>query len=30
MPHGHLLMTRLTKRAFETIDLMVAEAKKNL
>ncbi|MCU1595163.1 MAG: alpha/beta hydrolase fold protein, partial [Frankiales bacterium] len=28
MPHGHLLATRLTKRAYETMDLMVAEAKK--
>jgi acetyl esterase len=30
MPHGHLLMTRLTKRAYETMDLMIAEAKKYL
>ena len=30
MPHGHLLMTRLTKRSYETMDLMIAEAKRYL
>ena len=30
MPHGYLLMTRLTKRSYETMDLMVAEAKRYL
>jgi len=30
MPHGHLLMTRLTKRSYETIDLMISEANKHL
>ena len=29
-PHGYLLMTRLTKRSYETIDAMIAEAKKHL
>ncbi|MDP9101349.1 MAG: alpha/beta hydrolase [Actinomycetota bacterium] len=28
MPHGYLLMTRLTKRSYETIDLMISEAKR--
>ncbi len=30
MPHGHLITTRLTKRSYETIDLMISEAKKYL
>jgi acetyl esterase len=30
MPHGYLLMTRVTKRATETIDLLVSEAKRYL
>jgi hypothetical protein len=30
MPHGYLLMTRLTKRSYETMDLMIAEAKRYL
>ena len=30
MPHGYLLMTRLTKRAYETMDAMIAEANKHL
>jgi acetyl esterase len=30
MPHGHLLMTRLTKRSYETMDLMIAEVKRYL
>jgi len=29
-PHGYLLMTRLTKRSYETIDAMIAEANKHL
>jgi acetyl esterase len=28
MPHGYLLMTRLTKRSYETMDLMISEAKR--
>jgi acetyl esterase len=30
MPHGYLLMTRLTKRSYETMDLMIAEANRYL
>jgi acetyl esterase len=30
LPHGYLLMTRLTKRAYETMDAMIAEANKHL
>jgi acetyl esterase len=30
MPHGFLLMTKLTKRAHETMDLMIAEAARRL
>jgi acetyl esterase len=30
LPHGYLLMTRLTKRAYETMDAMIAEAGKHL
>lgn len=30
MPHGYLLMTRLTRRAYETMDLMIAEARRHL
>jgi acetyl esterase len=30
MPHGYLLMTRLTKRSYETMDLIIAEAKRYL
>jgi acetyl esterase len=29
MPHGYLLMTRLTKRSYETIDAMIREASKH-
>lgn len=28
MPHGYLLMTRLSKRPYETMDLMISEANK--
>lgn len=30
MPHGYLLMTRLTKRAYETMDTIIAEANRYL